>query len=269
MEINFYIIMDQIKKMLKLVGDKLRKFFFPGLCICCHCVLEDKHERFICTVCKEKWESAKSSHASRLKGVPAVPIEIECESGTRESFVASLVSYRQNALEPGYSVQKQLIFDLKKHDYISLVSFIASELNELIMQTLEGVKGIENFAVVSIPRNPLNLIDTANDGVKEVSREVAKIIGAEYIEVFYKTLFSKEQKRLNAKQREANSKRSIRIKKNAPEKLYGRRVILIDDVVTTGSSVREASRLLYDICRVKAVYIYSIAGNADLLLRKG
>lgn len=261
--------MNKIKDIIRLAVNDFRKFLFPGLCISCHCVLDDKYEEFICPVCKQKWESAKSSHASRLKGVPAVPFETECESGVRESFVASLVSYHQIALEPDYSVQKRIIYDLKRNDYKSVVDFIAGELAGLINQTLDGVKKTEDFTVVSIPRNPLNLIDTANDGVKEVSKAVAKILGAEYNEVFYKTLFSKEQKRLNAKQREANSKRSMRIKKNAPEKLYGRRVILIDDVVTTGSSVREASRLLYDACRVRAVYIYSIAGNAEMLLRKG
>ncbi|MBQ4137747.1 MAG: ComF family protein [Clostridia bacterium] len=261
--------MSKITSIIKRIGNEVRRFFFPGLCICCHCVLEYKHEQFICNVCKQKWESAKSSHASRLKGLPVVPLEIECENGIRESFAASLVSYRQNALEPDYSVQKRLIFDLKQHDYKSLVDFLACELAELIRQTLVGEKEINSFIIVSIPRNPFNLIDTANDGVKEVSREVAHILGAKYTEVFYKSLFSKEQKKLSSKQREVNARRSLKIKKNAPEKLYGRRIILIDDVVTTGSSVREAARLLYDRCRARAVYIYSIAGNADMLLRKG
>ncbi len=257
-------MMLKIKRLLKGV----KSFFYPPLCVSCHTVMGRDSAHEICPICMQKWESAKSSLRNRLGAVPAVPFEIECKSGVRESFVASLVNYRQMSLEQGDSLQKHLIFELKRHDYKGLVNFLARELTQLIKDSFGKECSFKDFTVVSIPRSPKNLIATANDGVGVLSRECARILGAEYAGVFYKRLFSKEQKLLNSKQRGKHIIKALYMKKNAPELLHGRKIIIIDDVITTGSSVGRAAQLLYDEAGVSDVYIYSVANNADLLMRK-
>ena len=240
---------------------------FPLSCIACHELIGVKTAEPLCKICFEKWQSAKSSLRAEHHGVPVIPIEIESANSNNESFIASLVNYHSATLKPGYTVQKRIIFELKRHSFRPLVGFISRELSALIRETMPENESFSDFIVVSIPRSPKNFIETANDGVREVAKEIASHLGCGYADVLGKRLFSREQKTLNVKARRKNIKNSIYFKKNKSELVRGRKIILIDDVVTTGSTVREASHILIDVGKTKNVYCFSIAQNADYLIR--
>ncbi|MBR6633693.1 MAG: ComF family protein [Clostridia bacterium] len=66
--------------------------------------------------------------------------------------------------------------------------------------------------------------------------------------------FSLEQKSLKSSARSKNVEGKFRCKEN----LTGKRVLLVDDVVTTGSTVNECAKMLRQ-CGAKSVYVWSIA----------
>lgn len=71
-----------------------------------------------------------------------------------------------------------------------------------------------------------------------------------------KTRYTRSQTRLTASQRLTNVTGSIRLRK--PEMCRGRRVLVIDDVMTTGSTVNEAARRLKEAGAEK-VYVITLA----------
>ena len=62
------------------------------------------------------------------------------------------------------------------------------------------------------------------------------------MQVMTRKYFTKRQKGLGRKARQENAKKSFSLVKNID--LRGRTVILVDDVVTTGSSFADCTRLL-------------------------
>lgn len=258
---------QSLKRKLSKVKKQIINLMFPPSCIACHTVTGAEAAEPLCRICHEKWEFAKSSVRAQFHGAPVIPIEIESTNGMHESFIASLVNYRSATLKSGYAVQKRIIFELKRHSFRLLVGFISRELTALIRETMTENESFSEFIVVSIPRSPVNFIATANDGVRAVAREIASYLGCGYADVFGKRLLSKEQKTLGVKARRENIKNSIYLKKGMSELVRGQKIILIDDVVTTGSTVKEASRILLDVGKARNVYIFSIAQNADILIR--
>ena len=77
---------------------------------------------------------------------------------------------------------------------------------------------------------------------KLIAKELAKLSGKPCKAFLKKTRDAKEQKTLSAKERRENMKdifAACNIKS-----LYGRSVLIIDDVCTTGSTVSEAAKVL-------------------------
>ncbi len=254
------------RKAIKLMKT-LEKFMFPTTCICCHEIMNSDTDEVMCVLCRDKWEAAKSSVRHVFHGAPVVSFEIEDAPYNRDSYIASLVNYRPMTLESGFAVQKRLIFELKRHSFKNLTGFMSDELVSLIYETMSGVTDFSDYIIVSIPRNPVNYIKSANDGVREICKVLAKKLGCLYMPALGKRIFSKEQKYLSAEERHKNISDNIYIHNEYAGKIKNKRIILIDDVITTGSTVKESARLLMAKGRVKSVYVYSIAQNSEYLIK--
>lgn len=204
---------------------------------------------------------------SFLGGEPVIPVQIKGNTRTLDSLIASLVNYRQNTLKPDFNVQRQLIFKLKRYSYSRMIEFFTYELADLIDTVTDCEFDPDNTVFISMPRNPMNYINTMNDGVREVTKALADEFGCRYVKAFSKSLFAKEQKYLSRKERKLNGSK-LRLNKKALENIKFKTAFIIDDVVTTGSTVTEAARLLVNETKVRNIYIFSIAQNSDTLIRK-
>ncbi|MBE6606197.1 MAG: ComF family protein [Ruminococcaceae bacterium] len=245
----------------------LADFLFPPTCISCNNILDSGTNEVMCNVCRVKWENAKTSIKNLFHGQAVVPFEIEDAPYNKDSYIASLINYRPITLDSGFAVGKRLIFELKRHNFKRHIDFLSKELENLVRDTMSDVHNYNGYTVVSIPRNPINYIKTANDGVREIGKSLAAKLNCEYADILVKSIFSKEQKFLSAAQRSKNVSGNIRLRKESARRIKDRRIILIDDVVTTGATVKEAARLLMCEGKAQSVYVYSIAQNADRLIR--
>ena len=244
---------------------KVKDFLYPSVCISCHDVMRKNSNGVMCGVCKRKWLIAKQAVRLFLRGFPAIPFEIEDAGYNSESFIASVVNYRSMTIEEGFAVQKRVIFELKRHGFKRLVDFLSDELYDLILETMPDTRDFSNFVIVSIPRHPKNYIFGAHDGVRDIGVSLAERMNCIYLPALSKPLFAKEQKNLDYLERISNNE--IFVKKDYRKKLYKKRVIIIDDVVTTGASVKSAASDIMKSCRAKSVYVYSLAQSSDLLFR--
>lgn len=246
---------------------KITDFFFPPSCISCNTLIDSENEDCLCKECRTRFEYAKINARSLFDGEAVIPVEIKGNERTLDSFIASLANYRQSTLTPGFNVQRQLIFKLKRYDYSRMIDFFTEELADLIDEVTNGAFDPDNTVFLNIPRNPLNYIKTLNDGIRLIAKALAKEYGATYVDAFSKSLFSKEQKYLSKKERRKNGSK-LRLKKKKLENIKFKTAFIIDDVVTTGSTVTEAARLLINETKVRQVYIFSITQNSDTLIRK-
>jgi competence protein ComFC len=81
----------------------------------------------------------------------------------------------------------------------------------------------------------------------------AEILAKEYADISNQMILdsmirinkTKPQSSLNKEDRQLNVKDVFNIEKVMGEKLYGKEIILVDDVMTTGATLVEAARLLY------------------------
>ncbi len=82
---------------------------------------------------------------------------------------------------------------------------------------------------------------------EELARALGKITGCEVKELLIKTHETKSNARQNAKQREHSVAGTIAMTRNSedtPINIKGKRILLIDDVFTTGATARECGKVL-------------------------
>ena len=111
----------------------------------------------------------------------------------------------------------------------------------------ERVKGTEKMSAVDvIIPVPLYSADKRRRGFNQaelIAKEVGRIIGVEVCcDFVVKTRRTSPQKTLTRRERRINLRDAFDVEK--PEIIHQRRVLLIDDVCTTGSTLIEITRLL-------------------------
>lgn len=89
-----------------------------------------------------------------------------------------------------------------------------------------------------------------------VARVAAQKLGLPYRECLVKTADNKEQHKLNVKERQQNVQGVYELSQN--EEISGKRVLLVDDIVTTGATLCECAEVLF-AGRAKEVSCAAIA----------
>lgn len=77
-----------------------------------------------------------------------------------------------------------------------------------------------------------------------IAHEISRITGIPFVKALLPTKDKIEQKKLSAKQRAENAKHSFRF--NSKTSVLEKSVLLVDDVVTTGSTIKETARILLE-----------------------
>ena len=240
---------------------------YPSVCISCLSVLELGTSEKLCPICRTKWESEKLSLRNKFKGVPSVMMGINSTDGKSCVSVSSLLEYHSDSFDDGYEVQRRIIYELKRRTYTDLTDFITEEMYEMISEVLNGYRQGEETVITSIPRNRRNLRRSGIDNMRIVGENLAKMFGFKYVSALRQKPGVKEQKHLKPKQREANMTDSLYIDSKYMNEFKNRRVLLLDDVVTTGSSIKAAAGKLIKDGGAKHVLVFSITMNSQCLLR--
>ena len=89
-----------------------------------------------------------------------------------------------------------------------------------------------------------------------IAKEISKNLNIPYNQNLIKTKDIIEQSKLNKEQRQKNIYGVYELKNG--KKLENKKIILVDDIFTTGSTVNEASRILSNT-NVKEITVLTIA----------
>ena len=112
-----------------------------------------------------------------------------------------------------------------------------------------------------IPLSRKRMHDRGYNQAELLAKEISKKVGVEYLPTLKKIRHNTAQSTIkDSKQRAANVIGAYRVVD--AEKVKGKYILLVDDVVTTGSTVSECARILKK-SGAKAVYCLTLARSED------
>ncbi|MBR3290137.1 MAG: ComF family protein [Clostridia bacterium] len=113
-------------------------------------------------------------------------------------------------------------------------------------------------AVVFVPMTKRQLRRREYNQSEWLAREVGRRLGVPVWNALLKTTETKPQKSLSAQHRAANVRGTLDVADDFRSRLSGKRLLLVDDLATTGSTVQECA-LMLKLYGVEAVYAVTLA----------
>jgi ComF family protein len=230
-----------VKGFLRLLQDLI----FPPCCIGCGerispCVAKNENPYF-CAACAKKWENDR---LSQCPDCYAAYCDCRCRPDImRRAGVVSLVKLAPYHGERGHSVTECVIRGMKREPRRRSFECCADSLAPLLLSALDEMEQkvpISHTVVAHLPRSRRNARLYGFDQSKGVAQRLARHLGLEYTSLLRRVHDGTEQKRLGVAARRKNVKGAFALRGS----VKGLRVILVDDIVTTGAGMAEAVRTL-------------------------
>ena len=229
-------------------------FILPPRCYMCEKVLDE--DKGICDECISKIEFLNKTVCYKC-GAPLFEQEsnenkkILCGNCLRHKNKIMFRMIRSAFLYDEFS--KKLILDFKFYDKTDLAPFLAKMLYVVGKDVF--AEGID--IIIPVPLHYTRLLKRRYNQSSLLAKELGNITN---IEVDYKNLIkrkkTKAQVECNVNERLINLKDAFSLK--YPEKLKGKKVLLIDDVLTTGSTLNECAKAIKS-AKPKSIYSLTLS----------
>jgi ComF family protein len=202
-------------------------------CVCCGEIL-DYGQRAFCSSCQQNFEEFATRNCSRCARVLN---ECDCSNFFLEThFVKRVVKCYRYQSDNKNTPSARLIYSLKRDNRRDVLEVST----DLLLKALSNSLGdISDCIITNIPRRKSAIVEYGIDHSALLAENIAIKSGAEYIS-FFKSNAKHEQKSLDSLERRRNADFSL-IKEID---LKGRRVIIVDDIITSGASMSNAATLI-------------------------
>jgi competence protein ComFC len=122
---------------------------------------------------------------------------------------------------------------------------LALPLGRLMSQLIIELRPFPRFdIIVPVPINSQRLYERGYNQSKLLADEISNSLKLDLVEALYKTSNAIPQSRLNSADREENIKG--RFKCEFPGAVQKKKVLVVDDIYTTGATLRECSQILLE-----------------------
>lgn len=212
--------------------------FFPSFCGVCSRLLEKRGERVVCASCLDTLRPASSSFCPCCgRFYEADGDSHECQKCLWESPPFTI--HRSCAR---YSGTLKDIILLYKYRHFEILGKVLAEFAHTSLGKDDGLwQGVE--AVIPVPLHPKKQKQRGFNQSEIIAKEIARLKKKEYVGGrLVKVRNVLPQTSLEAGERERNVKGAFDVVNS--ERLKGKVVLLVDDVYTTGSTIRECSAVL-------------------------
>lgn len=214
----------------------LERFVYTRKCASCFELLgyENRNDAF-CEECRAKWDRAKVEECKECKRAMC-----ECVCMTRTLAASGALCHHKLVK---YSVKSPVVHGvlmfIKKNKNPRVSEFLACELSAVIQADEDIREFIEGDTIVTfVPRSRTAVIKYGHDQSELLSRHLAGKLGIVSLPLLRrKRKRAAAQKKLDAKQRAKNAKNMYEVEKKYKDEVKGKTVLLVDDIVTTGSSM--------------------------------
>ena len=131
---------------------------------------------------------------------------------------------------------KKLIYDYKLGRKEVVRYFLADVVSDKIKQ-----KNLQGYTLLKVPSTQSKINKRGFDHIREIAKEVAKILGMEYLpDAIVKVKETKIQHNLSQLQRIENLKGAFALNADLSDK----KILVLDDIVTTRNTLREMKNTL-------------------------
>ncbi len=213
---------------------KIKALLFPDKCVICSNLTDEGVA--LCEECYKKYSAERMAKCSRCKMIPS---ECICRLGDFELLYGGV--YR------GYNssssrVSERLMYKLKRNRNEKLSAFFARELAVSVSRYLvKNHLSAENCVITFPPRSKEGFEKYGFDHMESICEKLSLYTGIRAVCVLNRC-GGKEQKTLSAEERLENAINTLSISDG--EEITGKTVFLIDDIVTTGATLKSAAELL-------------------------
>lgn len=224
----------------------LLSLLFPPVCLLCG---EREEEDGLCASCRKKYadetflrcprcgfDAGKCTcGASFAEGLPS-------EIGGKKFLALTWYVPEKRGGEESRATDAMILRLKSRGDFADFFAGeLAREIGRLFEKCGEDPAG---WTVSYCPRSPEKFMETGFDQGEELAARLAKRLGCASKSLFVRSSRSAEQKSLGAEERRRNAEDALSLRRSALTP--GMKVLLVDDIVTTGSTIRAAADLLYE-----------------------
>ncbi len=210
--------------------NKLKKFIFPSKCIACNDIIMDGD--CLCENCMDKWEKEKHAKCNKCG---KEHIKCVCPIKYLKSNISCIIHLAEYKND---SIAQKLAFRIKNRPSEDALNFIAKEIYSLLCERDDYKDAIVTF----VPRREKVIIETGCDQAKDIAEIVAAFDGREVFSLLTRK-GNKAQKEMNADERQKNVEKSYFFKDECRDDINGKTIFIIDDIITTGTTVNYCAEL--------------------------
>ncbi len=235
---------------MKTYFNNFLNIIFPARCIACGDMVVDTGK--ICAACWQKIDFVSQQCCEKC-GIPFeydVGVGIICLGCERKQTTYDRATF----LFKYNDVSKKIIHKLKYYDHTYLAKYLANAALRIIKRDFSNCE-----VVVPVPLHRRRLMSRLYNQSALISKELAKLIQVDFgSNVLLKVRHTIPQTSLTKLQRETNVKNSFVVNLSQKHLILNKNVLLVDDVMTTGSTVNECSKIL-KAAGCKKVLVFTLA----------
>lgn len=235
--------MNNLKNKIKAF---LLDLFFPKFCLGCN-----KEGFYLCEDCKATLDISEFDYCLCNKNHHYLGPD-QKKHGKCPKCQDKKLSGLYFALPYQSSLTKKLIYKFKYEPYTKdLAKTLASLIVEHLIRVGRNTEDIwQNSILIPVPLDKNKLRERGYNQSEELAKELSKILKIPALaNNLIKIKSTKPQMKLSGKEREKNLLSAFAIKncgRSGLPQFAGKKVFLVDDVYTTGSTMEECARILRD-----------------------
>lgn len=239
---------------LKMLAGKLVDTVLPAQCISCYQFTSEPGR--MCFDCWDKLSFIDHPLCDRM----GTPFAFDPGEG--------IVSARALARPPEWNrtraavefneQSRKLIHALKYYDRHEVAAMMAQAMSRAGHELLDDA-----HMVIPVPLFPFRLWQRRFNQAASLARQIADHAGIDYrADILQRSRSTKQQVGLKGRERRDNVKAAFIVDENNADKLYGAKVVLVDDVITTGATVGACSKVLLNAgCEQVDVLSFALVNN--------
>jgi competence protein ComFC len=225
--------MANIEIKLNQIKEFILDLIFPRECVGC-----SSEGGYLCKSCLEKIDLNSDFYCALCKRLSEMGrICYNCQSKTSLKAIWVAANYNNKIFQ-------DLIHNFK-YNYLESISADLALLLSKYLQQKNILKSFditpENAILVPVPLHRKRFLGRGFNQSELLAKELGKLLSLESFNLLKRVKNTETQINLNRSQRQENVKDAFEINGNFAN---NKKIILIDDVVTTGSTLKECSKAL-------------------------
>jgi len=219
-------------KLLKTISKTAVDLVIPPVCLACHKRIEDQNEQILCPNCLETISVLSESICDKC-GSPLSEdgCEFCWEFSPQFDISRSAIRYEGAAAT--------LIQDLKYKAYIAIAPWLAN----VMTQFMDDLFQYQKFDfIMAVPLHRVRKRERGFNQSELIARHISSTLKIPYQEPVERSFYTASQTRLSKERRIKNLTSAFRLKRRA--NIQGKRILIVDDVFTTGSTLNEICKTL-------------------------